>query len=36
MAVLPPEVQADMQYLERRFIRTGPDQNTAEQLDERE
>jgi hypothetical protein len=32
---LPADVQADIGYLDRRFIQTGPDRNNAETLDSR-
>lgn len=35
IAILPPDVQANLDYLNRRFIQTGPDQNVAEPLDSR-
>lgn len=35
MDTLPPDVLANMNYNDRRFIRTGPDRNDAESLDSR-
>lgn len=35
VASLPPDVQAHIGYLDRRFIQSGPDPSNAEQLDPR-